>query len=597
MGAFKTYEVKPVRSFWQLRAFLKPYRWHMVAVILATVGVTGLNLLGPWIIREVTAVVRTQSLSGLIPWAENITSHLLWLTLIFAGTQIIRGGFQFITSYVAHVMAWRYVSDVRVGLYHHLQKLSLRFYHDKQTGEVMSRLVNDTNHIEPLIAHNIPDLIVNSFLLVGITSILVYLHPTLALWTLVPIPFLLFVVLGFSPKMRNAFKSAQEKLADFNAILQDNISGIKEIQIFTREEHEGSRVQRRSRQYTNNLLKALKIMAVYHPSVEFLGACGTMLVIYFGGRAAFAGELAIEDLVAFMLYLSMFYQPVMLLARMNEQVQMAFAGAERVADYLSVEPDVKEAKNAKTLHEVKGRIDFENVSFRYTDNVPVIEDISFTIQPGESLALVGPTGVGKSTIASLIPRFYDPVAGRVLIDGIDLKDIKLKSLRENISMVLQDTFLFNGTVIDNIRYGSPNSTEEEVLEAAKIANAHEFILKLPQGYETHIGERGVKLSGGQKQRLSIARAVLKDAPILILDEATSAVDVETESLIQEALQNLMRGRTTLVIAHRLSTIRHATAICVLDQGRVVQYGNHDQLIHEDGMYRRLYQTQFAHASA
>jgi len=298
-----------------------------------------------------------------------------------------------------------------------------------------------------------------------------------------------------------------------------------------------------------------------------------------------------------MLYLSMFYQPVMLLARMNEQVQMAFAGAERVADYLRVEPDVKEAKNPVVLTGVKGRIDFENVSFRYTENVPVIENISFTIQPGESLALVGPTGVGKSTIASLIPRFYDPVSGRVLIDGVDLRDVELKSLRENISMVLQDTFLFNGTVLDNIRYGSPNATEEEVLEAAKIANAHEFILKLPQGYETHIGERGVKLSGGQKQRISIARAVLKNAPILILDEATSSVDVETESLIQEALQNLMRGRTTLVIAHRLSTIRHATAICVLDQGRIVQYGNHEQLIHEDGLYRRLYQRQFAHATA
>jgi len=586
-----------VRAIWQLRSFLKPYRWHMVAVVLATVGVTLLNLVGPWIIREVTAVVRTQRSSGLIPWADGIAEHLLWLTLLFAAAHVIRGGFQFVTSYVAHVMAWHFVSDVRVALYHHLQKLSLRFYHDKQTGEVMSRLVNDTEHIEPLIAHNIPDLIVNSLLLLGITSILIYLHPALALWTLVPIPFLLFVVLGFSPKMRDAFKKAQEKLADFNAILQDNISGMKEIQIFTREEHEGGRVRRRSRRYTQDLLHALKIMAIYHPSVEFLGACGTMLVIYFGGRAAFAGTLSIEDFVAFLLYLSMFYQPVMLLARMNEQVQMAFAGAERVADYLRIESDVKEAKHAKALRDVKGRIDFERVSFSYTKDVPVLKDISFTIRPGESLALVGPTGVGKSTIASLIPRFYDPAEGRVLLDGIDLREIQLKSLRENISMVLQDTFLFNGTVIDNIRYGSPNSTVAEVIAAAKVANAHEFIERLPNGYETHIGERGVKLSGGQKQRISIARAVLKNAPILILDEATSAVDVETESLIQEALQNLMRGRTTLIIAHRLSTIRHATAICVLDEGRIVQYGSHDELINQDGLYRRLYERQFAHAGA
>lgn len=594
-----------MESLWRLRAFFRPYRKHMAVVITATLGMTALNLIGPWIIREVLMILQSEEAGALklsANFVESLASsgiggRIALLAGIFAGAHILRGICQFFTSYVAHVMAWNFVSDLRVFVYQHLQKLSLRYYHDKQTGEIMSRLVNDTNHIEPLVAHNIPDLIVNSFLIVGITGILIYLNPELALLTLIPIPLLLLVVLGFSTHMRKAFKAAQEKLAEFNAILQDNISGIKEILIFTRERHEGNRVASRSRRYTADLLRALKIMAVYHPSVEFLGILGTIIIIYFGGMAALRGSLPIEDLVAFLLYLGMFYQPVMLLARMNEQVQMALAGAERVSDILVVESDVKEAKDARSLQNVQGEIAFHNIDFGYSKDVPVLHDISFVIAPGESLALVGPTGVGKSTIASLIPRFYDPTAGRITLDGIDLTGIKLQSLRHHISMVLQDTFLFNGTVLDNILYSNPGKGAEEAIEAAKIANAHEFIERLPQGYDTHIGERGVRLSGGQKQRLSIARAVLKDAPILILDEATSAVDVETESLIQEALQKLMVGRTTLIIAHRLSTIRHATNICVLEDGRIAQFGNHDQLITEDGTYRRLYARQFAQNSA
>lgn len=585
-----------LQSFWRLRGFLRPYRPHMIAVIIATIGVSGLNLIGPWILREVLYMLRIEaSESGSIAaWANTgVVRQLVFLTVIYAVAHIARGFFQFITSYVSHVMAWKFVSDVRVALYHHLQKLSLRFYQDKQTGEVMSRLVNDTNHLEPLVAHAIPDFIVNSMLVVGITGILIYLSPSLALLTLLPIPLLILTVILFSGRMRTAFRVAQEKLADFNAVLQDNISGIKEIKIFTRERQEGKRVKGRSERYTMDLLTALRIMAIYHPTVEFLGIAGTIIIIFFGGRAALAGTLHIEDLVAFLLYQGMFYQPVMLLARMNEQVQMALAGADRVADLLVLQSDVVEKKDAKRVSRVKGDIKFEDVHFSYVEGVPVLKGISFHIAPGESLALVGPTGVGKSTIASLVARFYDAGQGRILIDGIDVKDMTLHSLRQNISMVLQDTFLFNGTIIDNIRASSPGKSEEEIIAAAKIANAHDFISALPDGYYTHIGERGVKLSGGQKQRISIARAVLKDAPILILDEATSAVDVETESLIQEALQRLMGGRTTIIIAHRLSTIRNATNICVLSDGGIVQYGPHEKLIAEDGMYRRLYEKQYA----
>lgn len=576
--------------FSRLRSFLQPYKVHMVVVLVSTLAVTVFSLAGPWILREVISIV-THQLDQPGGW-ERVGVLAAWLLAMY----ILRAAFEFVKSYVAHVMAWNYVSDLRVALYDHLQKLSLRFYSNKQTGEIMSRIVNDTTHIEPLIAHNIPDLIVNVTVLFGITGILIYLSPQLALLTLIPIPLLVAVIWGFSGRMRTAFRTAHEKLADLNAVLQDNISGMKEIQVFTREPFEQGRVTRRSQGYTTKLLRALKIIAVYHPSVELAASLGTVIVLFFGGRAALNGTLPVEDLVAFFLYLSMFYQPVTVLARMNEQVQMALASSDRVAEVLDVQSDVVEAPHPVRLGRAKARLEFEGVDFAYTDDTPVLKDISFVVEPGETLALVGPTGVGKSTVASLIPRFYDPVAGRILLDGIDLRDLRLRDLRRNISMVLQDTFLFNGTVLENIVYGVDEASPEDVERAARIANAHDFIMAMPDGYETRIGERGFRLSGGQKQRLSIARAVLKDAPILILDEATSAVDVETEQEIQQALNNLMRGKTAIVIAHRLSTIRHADKIAVLEDGRIAEMGSHDELMSRGTIYRRFVERQFALAS-
>lgn len=572
--------------FSRLRGFLRPYKLHMVAVIISTLAVTLFNLAGPWILRDLIGLV-TAGIDS-----EDNLDVVARLAFLLLGTYVLRGLFEYVKGYVAHVMAWKYVSDLRIAIYEHLQKLSLRYYSDKQTGEIMSRVVNDTERLEPLIAHNIPDLIVNVTVLLGVSGILIYLSPLLALLTLLPIPVILLVVWVFSGRMRAAFRTAQAKFADLNAVLQDNISGMKEIQVFTRERFERRRVADRSEGYTSKLLRALKIIAIYHPSVEFAASLGTVIVLLFGGRAALQGNLPVQDLVAFLLYLGMFYQPVTLLARMNEQVQMALAGADRVAEVLDVESDVVEEPRPIRLERAVGRIEFDQVNFSYTDDIPVLKDISFTVEPGETLALVGPTGVGKSTIASLIPRFYDPTSGQIRLDGIDLRKFDLRTLRRNISIVLQDVFLFNGTVLENIMYGADHATPEDVERAARIANAHEFIMQMPDGYRTQIGERGVKLSGGQKQRLSIARAVLKDSPLLILDEATSAVDIETEQQIQQALNNLMQGKTAIVIAHRLSTIRHADKIAVLEAGRIVELGNHEELLKNGNVYRRLVERQY-----
>lgn len=565
--------------------YARNYRLTLFITVLSMLLLVGAQLAIPWIVRTMIDAV-TDSADGM---SYSLVTQLALMALAI---YIARGLLQFLRSYMAHIAGWGVVAEARKKVYEHLQKLSLRFYEDKQTGQLMSRVVNDSDKFELLIAHAIPDIIVNVLTLIGVMIVLMMMNTQLALLSMAPIPLVIIALRLFAIYVRPAFRKRQHELGELNAILNDNLSGIREIKAFTREKTELNRIWVRIDHYRDSLLRALKLMAIFDPFIQFTSALGTIVVIYFGGMMILNGTLGIADLVAFFLYLELFYQPLHHLSTAWENIQESLASAERVAELLDEEPEVELAVAPVVMPPVtKGELKFENAGFAYLPGHPVLQGIDLHMPAQSTVALVGPTGVGKTTLASLVPRFYDVTEGSVYLDGQDLSKIPLDSLRKQISMVLQDVFLFHGTVRSNILFGREEATEDEVIAAAKTANAHEFISELPDGYDTLIGERGVKLSGGQKQRLSIARAILKDAPILILDEATSAVDAETETLIQEALERLMVGRTTMIIAHRLSTIRNADQIVVLEEGRIAELGSHDDLYAKKGAYWRLCQIQ------
>jgi ATP-binding cassette subfamily B protein/subfamily B ATP-binding cassette protein MsbA len=544
------------------------------------------QLLIPWLIRTLISLVTNDTLSTA---TMNTVSRLTMIALV---TFIGRGIVQFLRSYMAHIAGWGVVSDSRKFVYEHLQQLSLRFYEDKQTGQLMSRVVNDTDLFERMIAHAIPDVLVNIITFIGITIVLSSLNWRLTLYSMAPIPLVILALLGFSKFVRPAFRKRQKEVGELFAILNDSIAGVREIKAFNRESDQYERVELGIERYRLSLMNALRLMAIFQPFIDFSTSLGQLIVIFFGGRMALQGILPLADLVAFFLYLEMFYQPIRALGMSWEQIQEAMAGFDRVSELLAEEPEVTNPANPVNLPSpLEGSLSLENVSFHYVDGESVLQGINLEIPSSNVVALVGPTGVGKSTLVSLIPRFYDVVSGSIKLDGIDIRDYQVEDLRKQISIVLQDVFLFHGTVRDNILFGNPSASEEDVINAARIANAHDFISALPDGYDTLIGERGVKLSGGQRQRISIARAILKDAPILILDEATSSVDTETELLIQQALERLMIGRTTIVIAHRLSTVRNADKIVVLEGQSIVEQGSHESLIAKNGLYKRLYTVQ------
>ena len=567
---------------WKLIKLAKKY-WGFIAITaVALVINAGMQLVSPAVVQQMT---------GAMTSGELTVRLLVIYSAVLIGSYLIKALSRFISIWVGHIAAWRFVGELTSKVYDKLQALSMRYYQDKQTGQLMSRMVNDTRLLELLVAHALPDLFCNLVLLCGVIAMIFTINPVLALFALIPVPFVLFVSLYFNQKVSSLFRINQRVFGDLNGDLQDNLSGMKEIQAFGREKREHLRMADACAGYSRVNIRANFANAIFNPSVEFLTSMGTVVVVAAGGILFLQGQMPVSEIVGFIMYLSLFYQPLSALARLIEDVQNACAGGERVVEVLETEPDIKDRPGAVAMGRAKGEVEFCKVDFAYRDNEPILNQVSFHAKPGEMVAIVGATGVGKTTIVSLLERFYEPTGGKILLDKMDIGGLTIESLRSNLSMVLQDVFLFNGTIYENIAYGVESASEQAVYEAARIACCDEFIREMPDGYDTMIGERGTRLSGGQKQRIAIARAVLRNTPVLILDEATSAVDTETEAKIQVAIENLTGKHTMIVIAHRLSTIMRADHIIVLDKGTIVQEGTHEQLLAEDGIYAKLCNIQ------
>ncbi len=560
---------------------LSPYWKTIVISALLLVGRACLELVPPLIQREIIdEVITTRNLSYL---------GIIITVLIgaYALNQLVQVG----DNYVRHSLGEKFIFDFRVRLYAYLQKMSLSFFERTSTGELMSRVTNDLSALESFVTHGSALTAVDCMRLIGGATILFVLDWRLAALVMIPVPILALAFRHYNTKIRPVYRQVRARLGNINAKLQDNLSGIRVIQAFAREDIEYKRFSKESERYYRARVKGIRYWSIFFPAIKFFGAMGTVIVLGVGSIMVVKDQMSLGTLVAFIAYIASIYDPINRLTEVDNIFQEAIAAGERIFELLDETMEVKDAPDAIGLPVIQGEMVFDQVHFKYGSGDPVLHSVSFTMAPGEVVALVGPSGAGKTSIANLICRFYDPVKGHVSVDGYNLRNIKLTSLRRQVAVVLQDSFLFNNTVAENLHYGKPDATKHELIAAARAANAHDFIMQLPDGYDTEVGERGVKLSGGQKQRLALARAILADPRILILDEATSSVDAEAEYLIQQALERVLKGRTALVIAHRLSTIRNADKIIVLDRGRIAEVGNHAELMQRGGLYNQLYQRQ------
>ena len=587
--------------FLRLITYIRPYLGRVIIGIGATLVVIALEAVQPLLMREVIDNILTPYFSdghyiGNDFLDDRIASDfdlLQFYALILLGIYILRTFFGFINRYLLNRVGQEILFSLRVQVYDHLQHLGLRFYNDRSTGELMSRVTADVESLQNTITDTLERVLLNVATILIFGSILFGLSFELALITLAPLPMYSVLILLYNHKVRPYYTMARERIADISALLQDNLSGIRVIKCFAREGHELSRFTQKCKAFLDISITLIKIRVAFFPLARLIISMGPLLILFFGGRQIILGDLTIGTLFAFQSYLWRFYGPVESLTRINDTIVRAATSARRIFKILDTQPEIKDAPNARAFARLDGRVEFQNVGFAYERGPAVLNDVSFAVQPGQLIGLVGPSGAGKTTLINLICRFYDPDAGTVRVDGRDLKTMQRASLRGQIGMVLQEPFLFNGTIRENIAYGKLNATEDDIINAAMMANAHDFVCNFPDAYDTHIGERGVRLSGGEKQRISIARAILNDPRILILDEATSSVDTETEMLIQKALERLMAGRTTFAIAHRLSTVRRADCLYVIDHGKIVESGTHAQLLASDGLYAHLCDMQFA----
>jgi len=574
-----------LRPFFRILSYLKKYWLHAIAVSASLVVVAGLELAVPWIIRTIVDQVLVN---------RDYQALALFSFAVLA-VALLRGAAGFVQRYLSQYLAERVAYDVRNQLYQSLERQSFRFYDESPTGQLMSRATSDLDAIRRLLAWSFMALVGTIIRFAGVFLILILWDPRLTLLALSPTPILLYLTMRFSNRIRVVSYDIQVKLGALTAVLQENIAGVRVVRAFASEEYEVEKFRRANQDYVDAVVTSAKIRSRYMPLMDFIVGAGTIFILWYGGGQVAAGELSLGSFIAFTGYLMILMMPIRFLGFMASTVQEAVAGARRIFEVLDAQPDVVDRPNALELTDVKGHVALEDVSFQYARGPVALKNVSLEAKPGETVALLGPTGSGKSTVIQLIPRFYDATSGRVTIDGRDVRDVKVVSLRKNIGIVLQETFLFTGTIRENIAYGRPDASMDEVIEAAKTAEAHDFIMSFPEGYESKVGERGVNLSGGQKQRIAIARALLMNPRILILDDSTSSVDVDTEYAIQRALQRLMKGRTNFVITQRLSTVRGASKIIVLENGEVVESGTHEELLARNSLYARLYYTQLAGA--